>query len=204
MVQKLRAEEAKMLAEEQKRREEAKNTELELLKTKIETTQKLRVEEEEAKVLAEEQKRREESGNAELELLKMKLEAIRKLRAEEAKILAEERKRREEAENALADVKRECRQPFVVPSLLDIFVELSKLMTKGLKLMNSANNTQTVLLGSAGLSLNSQNNLSLPRLSSISQAIVTTGSGAIAGLGDVVTETLIKLEPQDMIQTLLL
>jgi len=122
------------------------------------------------------------------------------LRAEEAKILAEERKRREEAENALADVKRECRQPFVVPSLLDIFVELSKLTTKGLKLTNSANNTRTVLLGSAGLSLNSQNNCngSLPGLSSVSQAIATTGSGAIAGLGEVVTEALrVKLEPQD-------
>src|SRR5205807_1881553 len=116
---------------ERKRRGEAKHTELESLKTKLETAQILRAEE--AKVLAEERKRREVAGNAELELLTAKLEAVQRLRTEEAKILAEERKRREEAENTLADVKRECRQPFVVPSLLDIFVELSKLTTKGLK-----------------------------------------------------------------------
>ena len=190
-VQKLRAEEAKMLAEERKRREEAKNTELELLKTKFETAQKSWAEE--ANVLAKERKRREEAGNTELGLWKAKLEAIQKLRTEEAKILAEERKRREEAETALADVKRECRQPFVVPSLLDIFVELSKLTTKGLKLTNSG---AVLSLGSAGLSLNSQGSAPLP-LSGVAVAqAIATGSGPIAG--DLVTETLrVKLEPRD-------
>lgn len=44
--------------------------------------------------------------------------------------LADERRLRKEAEDAIADVRRECMKPFVVPSLLDAFVELSKLTTR--------------------------------------------------------------------------
>ncbi|KAF8884428.1 hypothetical protein CPB84DRAFT_1789187 [Gymnopilus junonius] len=49
------------------------------------------------------------------------------------KQLEEERMLREEAENAIADVRRECKNPFVVPSLLDALVDLSKLTTKALR-----------------------------------------------------------------------
>ncbi|PPQ85126.1 hypothetical protein CVT25_004226 [Psilocybe cyanescens] len=47
--------------------------------------------------------------------------------------LANERRLREEAENAIMDVRRECKEPFVVPSLLDAFVEVSKLTTRSLR-----------------------------------------------------------------------
>ncbi|KAF8192912.1 hypothetical protein BJ912DRAFT_249482 [Pholiota molesta] len=43
--------------------------------------------------------------------------------------LAEERRRRQVAEDAIADIRRECRAPFVVPSLLDAFMELSRMTT---------------------------------------------------------------------------
>jgi len=69
----------------------------------------------------------------ELNVVKKELEEERRSRREDKELLDVERQRREEAENALADVRRECRQPFVVPSLLDAFVELSKLTTRGLK-----------------------------------------------------------------------
>ena len=46
--------------------------------------------------------------------------------------LADERRLRKEAEDAIADVRRECIKPFVVPSLLDAFVEVSKLTTRAL------------------------------------------------------------------------
>lgn len=69
----------------------------------------------------------------ELNTVKNELEEERRSRREDKERLDVERQRREEAENALADVRRECRQPFVVPSLLDAFVELSKLTTRGLK-----------------------------------------------------------------------
>ncbi|PPQ96908.1 hypothetical protein CVT26_005894 [Gymnopilus dilepis] len=49
------------------------------------------------------------------------------------KQLAEESQRREEAENAIKDVRRELKAPFVVPSLLDAFVDLSKLTTKAMR-----------------------------------------------------------------------
>ncbi|KAL0065237.1 hypothetical protein AAF712_007748 [Marasmius tenuissimus] len=43
--------------------------------------------------------------------------------------LLEEKKRRKAAEDALKDVQRECREPFVVPALLDAFVALSNAST---------------------------------------------------------------------------
>jgi hypothetical protein len=46
--------------------------------------------------------------------------------------LADERRLRKEAEDAIADVRRECIKPFVVPSLLDAFVEVSKLTTRAM------------------------------------------------------------------------
>lgn len=61
------------------------------------------------------------------------IEVERSQRSDAIRKLEEERKLREEAENALADVRRECRHPFVVPTLLDAFVQVSKLTTRGLK-----------------------------------------------------------------------
>ena len=50
------------------------------------------------------------------------------------RMLDEERGLREETQRALEDVKRECRHPFVVPSLFDAFVEVSKMTTRGLNI----------------------------------------------------------------------
>jgi hypothetical protein len=72
-----------------------------------------------------------------LDAVKKELEEERRSRREDKKLFEAERQRREEAETALADVRRECRQPFVVPSLLDTFVELSRLTTRGLKVSGS-------------------------------------------------------------------
>lgn len=44
--------------------------------------------------------------------------------------LASERRRRVEAEQSLDDIQRECREPFVVPALLDAFITISKLTTR--------------------------------------------------------------------------
>jgi hypothetical protein len=46
--------------------------------------------------------------------------------------LQTERKKRMEAEETLKDVERECREPFVVPALLEAFVSISKLTTQSL------------------------------------------------------------------------
>jgi len=46
--------------------------------------------------------------------------------------LADERRLRKEAEDAIADVRRECIKPFVVPSLLDAFLDVSKLTTRAM------------------------------------------------------------------------
>ncbi|KAF9555379.1 hypothetical protein CPC08DRAFT_821098 [Agrocybe pediades] len=46
--------------------------------------------------------------------------------------LLQERRLREEAENAIDDVRRECRAPFVVPSLLAAFLDVSKLTTRAM------------------------------------------------------------------------
>jgi hypothetical protein len=107
-----------------------KNAELEAMRTRLDEMHKECASERlartaESQQLEEERKLRHEETRL--------LNEERKLRLEERKVLDEERRRRDEAENALADVKRECRQPFVVPSLLDTFVELSKLTTRGLK-----------------------------------------------------------------------
>ena len=78
-----------------------------------------------------------EKAIEELNVIKKELEEERRSRREDKELLDIERHKREEAEHALADVRRECRQPFVVPSLLDAFVELSKLTTRGLKVSGS-------------------------------------------------------------------
>lgn len=46
--------------------------------------------------------------------------------------IAAERRRRIEIEDTLRDVERECREPFVVPALLDAFAVISKLTSKAL------------------------------------------------------------------------
>ncbi|KAK0199748.1 hypothetical protein DFS33DRAFT_1364736 [Desarmillaria ectypa] len=50
---------------------------------------------------------------------------LRKVEAE----LEAERKRRQGLEQNLSDIRRECRQPFFVPSLFDAFLQISKLTT---------------------------------------------------------------------------
>ncbi len=107
-----------------------KNAELEAMRTRLDEMHKECASERLART-TESQKIEEERKLWQEETRLLNEE--RKLRLEERKILDEERRRRDEAENALADVRRECRQPFVVPSLLDTFVELSKLTTRGLK-----------------------------------------------------------------------
>lgn len=57
-----------------------------------------------------------------LKAREQKLQAEAKLQEEQAK--------RQDAEDAIHDIRRECRSPFIVPSLLDAFVELSRLTTK--------------------------------------------------------------------------
>jgi hypothetical protein len=47
--------------------------------------------------------------------------------------LQEERRRRIEAEKVMMDVERECREPFVVPALLEAFVKLSRLTSDALE-----------------------------------------------------------------------
>ena len=44
--------------------------------------------------------------------------------------LKQERRRRMEAEATLKDIERECREPFVVPALLDAFITISKITTQ--------------------------------------------------------------------------
>ena len=44
--------------------------------------------------------------------------------------LREEKRRRMEAEAALEDIKRECREPFIVPALLDAFITISKVTSQ--------------------------------------------------------------------------
>ncbi|KAF9479135.1 hypothetical protein BDN70DRAFT_879115 [Pholiota conissans] len=54
-------------------------------------------------------------------------EKRRRRAAEDATV--EERRKRRTAEDAISDIRRECRAPFVVPSLLDAFMELSRITT---------------------------------------------------------------------------
>ncbi|KAJ7597552.1 hypothetical protein C8J56DRAFT_774125, partial [Mycena floridula] len=44
--------------------------------------------------------------------------------------LMKERDKREETEVLLADIRKECKSPFVVPALLDAFLSISKLANK--------------------------------------------------------------------------
>ncbi|KAJ7916767.1 hypothetical protein B0H13DRAFT_355159 [Mycena leptocephala] len=46
--------------------------------------------------------------------------------------LQAERARRRRLEEIVEDIRRECREPFVVPSLLDAFIEISKLTNEAL------------------------------------------------------------------------
>jgi hypothetical protein len=44
--------------------------------------------------------------------------------------LKKERRARVAAEHALAEIQRECKEPFIVPGLLDAFVEITKLTSE--------------------------------------------------------------------------
>lgn len=125
----------------------------------------------------------------ELDAVKKELEQERKSRRADEKLLETERKRREEAENALADVRRECRQPFVVPSLLDTFVELSKLTTRGLTVSGS-----TVVANPASAS-------SYPSLDRSEDVTRTVGHGqSLAAVHDSFhVRTEVKCEPLDIL-----
>jgi hypothetical protein len=46
--------------------------------------------------------------------------------------LKQERRRRVEAEVTLKDIERECREPFIVPALLDAFVTISKITSQAM------------------------------------------------------------------------
>jgi len=46
--------------------------------------------------------------------------------------LKEERERRAVAEETLKDIERECREPFVVPALLDAFITISKITSQAM------------------------------------------------------------------------
>ncbi|KAH8828113.1 hypothetical protein DL96DRAFT_1601776 [Flagelloscypha sp. PMI_526] len=43
-----------------------------------------------------------------------------------------ERRKREDADKAIDDIRQECRTPFIVPSLLDAFIQISKMTTQAL------------------------------------------------------------------------
>ncbi|KAJ7472451.1 hypothetical protein B0H11DRAFT_1354710 [Mycena galericulata] len=47
--------------------------------------------------------------------------------------LEEERAKRRQLDKVVADIRRECREPFVVPSLLDAFIEISKLTNEAME-----------------------------------------------------------------------
>ena len=55
---------------------------------------------------------------------------IRKLERD----LNTERRLRLEAEDIVKDIRRECKEPFVVPGLLNAFVKLSRLTTQATRL----------------------------------------------------------------------
>ncbi|KAH9918597.1 uncharacterized protein B0H18DRAFT_1030616 [Fomitopsis serialis] len=59
--------------------------------------------------------------------LRARLEAESEARRAAESAVQQERRRREAAEWAVADVRRECSGPFVVPALMDAFVEISRL-----------------------------------------------------------------------------
>jgi hypothetical protein len=52
--------------------------------------------------------------------------------------LKEERRRRMYAEATLKDVERECREPFVVPALLDAFITISKITSQAVDMGTEA------------------------------------------------------------------
>lgn len=47
--------------------------------------------------------------------------------------LQDERAKRRRLEGIVEDIRRECREPFVVPALLDAFVEISKLTNEAME-----------------------------------------------------------------------
>ncbi|KAF8962106.1 hypothetical protein BDZ97DRAFT_1826411 [Flammula alnicola] len=57
------------------------------------------------------------------------MDAIQARLAQVEMELETEKRLRKEAEDAIMDIRRECKAPFIVPSLLDAFVELSRLTT---------------------------------------------------------------------------
>ncbi|KAH9923565.1 uncharacterized protein B0H18DRAFT_1179370 [Fomitopsis serialis] len=63
----------------------------------------------------------------EISALRAQLEAEAEARRAAESALQAERRRRELAEGALMDVRRECTAPFVVPALMDAFLDMSRL-----------------------------------------------------------------------------
>ncbi|KAJ6618193.1 hypothetical protein B0H10DRAFT_1268193 [Mycena sp. CBHHK59/15] len=58
--------------------------------------------------------------------------------------LTTERQKREEAEESIKEIARECREPFVVPALMDAFITISKLTTHVLEATFSNDSQVTV------------------------------------------------------------
>ena len=54
------------------------------------------------------------------------------------KELQNEKRRRMDAEATLKDVERECREPFVVPALLEAFITISKITSQAVDLDTTA------------------------------------------------------------------
>ncbi|KAH9831995.1 uncharacterized protein C8Q71DRAFT_861298 [Rhodofomes roseus] len=63
----------------------------------------------------------------EISKLRAQLQAEDEARKVAERALEDERRRHELAEAAVADVRRECRAPFIVPALVDAFVQMSRI-----------------------------------------------------------------------------
>jgi hypothetical protein len=61
--------------------------------------------------------------------MEIALESERVKRFEMEAVLKAERTKRIEMENVLKDIERECKSPFVVPALLDTFIQVSQATT---------------------------------------------------------------------------
>ncbi|KAG5645396.1 hypothetical protein DXG03_006349 [Asterophora parasitica] len=52
--------------------------------------------------------------------------------------LAEEKRKKAEVETALDDIKRECKEPFVVPAMIEAFYMISKITTQAMDLAGTS------------------------------------------------------------------
>ncbi|KAF9004745.1 hypothetical protein BDQ17DRAFT_1354606 [Cyathus striatus] len=69
------------------------------------------------------------STNAQNEKLRAQVAALSKELESTKHDLENERRRRREAEAVVEDIQRECKEPFIVPALMDAFIKVSRLTT---------------------------------------------------------------------------